>query len=156
MQKSDKIVNFLDSTNNSISKEASDMIYSINHIRPEKCELYSDFIQSLFILLFDTYLGDGLMNNKKQLAHFKWCWNTNKKKFEDEGINIENEDLFNKFMLFALDVYYPISFKDNPNIEKNILNLWKYIFDYNLSKSKADLNTLVEYYTLFEKGLNKK
>lgn len=157
MGKLDNAVNFLDSTNNSMSKEGTDILYSVNNIRPEKCEIYGDFVKSLFMLLFDTYLGDDVMNNKSQIAHFKWCWKTNKAKFANEGIHIDSEDLFNKFMLFALDVYYPISFKnDNPSVETNILKLWAYIFDYSITKAKSDLNTLIDYYNLFEKSLNKK
>jgi hypothetical protein len=154
MGKTSKSVNFLDSTNNSMSKEGTDIMYSVHKIRPDKCELYGDFIQSLLLLLFDTYLGDDVMHNKAQTAHFKWCWKTNQQKFAQEGVYIDSEELSDKFLLFMFDIYYPISKKDE-QIEKNILRLWSYIFDYGLTKNKADLNTLIDYYSLFEKALNK-
>ena len=50
-----------------------------------------------------------------------------------------------------LEVYYPMSKKEeNPIAHENILKLWSYIFNYNNTKSKSDMDTLVELYKLFE------
>ncbi len=143
--------NFLAYLNNPISQENIQMMYSLNNIKFEKCELYSDYIQSLLRLIFDTYLGDEITDIDNQIKHFEWCWDTNNDNFKKEGLFFNNEKMYKYFLEFMLEVYYSLPEKDNvAYLEQNILKLWYIIFDYNRGKTNSDIDTLIEIYKLLD------
>lgn len=147
-------INFLDYINTPMSKESIIIIYGANNIKYEKCELYNDFVQSLLMLTFDTYMGDDVTNIDDQENHFKWCWDTNITNFITEGITFQNIKLYNYFLEFMLEVFYTSTDKSIfENSGKNVLLLWDDIFDYNKGKTNADIDTLIEIYKIFEKSL---
>lgn len=150
MANKNKTLELFNYINKPMSKESITILYNANNITHEKCELYSDFIQSLILLIFDTYMGDEITSKEEQKNHFKWCWNKNIENFKKEGIDVASTKLYNYFLEFMVDVYYSSSKKDeNPNIRLNTIKLWLYIFDYNNVKSKSDIDTLIEVYKLF-------
>lgn len=146
--------NFLDYINTPMSKESITMLYNANNIKFEKCELYSDFVQSLLRLAFDTYLGDDVTSSEEQINHFKWCWIKNKANFAKEGLFFDNKKLYDYFLEFMLEVYYTSLEKNQfENPDKALLKLWFNIFDYSRVKTHSDVDTLVEIYKIFEKSL---
>ena len=126
-----KTLELLNYINKPMSKESIGILYATNGIRYDKCE-------------FDTYMGDDIMTPSDQEAHFKWCWNKNIENFKSEGIDIGNYQVYNYFIDFMYDVYYPIAKKDE--IEAKLLKLWSFIFDYNNIKSKSDIDTMIDVY----------
>jgi len=146
--------NFLDYINNPMSKEGIAVLYGANNIKFEKCELYSDFVQSLLRLAFDTYMGDDVTTVEQQIQHFNWCWAKNKEAFVEEGLLFESKKLYSYFLEFMLEVYYTAMDKtEYIQMDKNVLKIWYNIFDYNRSKTNSDMDTLIEIYTIFEKSL---
>lgn len=151
-----KTLKFLDYIGKPMSRESITVLYSAHNIKYEKCELYNDFVQSLIFLIYDTYMGDDITNEKDKKNHFTWCWNKNVENFKKEGFIFENNKLKNYFFEFMSEVYYPITKKEENQVAlDNILKLWSYIFDYNNNKSKSDVDTLIEVYNIFENSLNK-
>jgi len=147
-------ISFLAYINNPMSKESVNMLFSSNNIKFEKCGLYSDFVQSLLMIAFDTYMGDDVTDQEEQISHFKWCWDKNVSNFSKEGILFENPKLYNYFLEFMLEVFY--SFKEKKRFDytdRGILKIWSDIFDYDKTKTNADVDTLIEIYTIFEKSL---
>lgn len=138
--------------NKPMSKESILILYAAHDIKYEKCELYSDFILSLITLVFDTYLGDEITGQIDQKNHFKWCWNKNVENFKLEGVYVDSLKLYKYFFDFITQVFYTVPKLEYEKINENILKLWKYILDYNNTKSKSDLDTLIEVYKLFETG----
>ena len=146
--------NFLRYINAPIKKSDVILIYKVNNIKKERCELYSDFVQSLLRLTFDTYLGDDITDSDAQIKHFKWCWKKNKQNFKKEGLLFGDEVLFDYFMEFILEVYYvSVDKNDEMELEKNLLSIWYKIFDYNSRKSNYDIDSLIEIYNIFEKSM---
>lgn len=149
-----KTVELLNYINTPMSRESILLLYTSHNVKYEKCELYGDFIQSLILLIFDTYMGDEITNEVEQRNHFKWCWDKNINNFKKEGIGIASTRLYNYFLEFMVDVYYKtINKNENEKINTNILKLWQYIFDYNNNKSKSDVDTLLEVYKMFENSI---
>lgn len=149
-------INFLAYINNPMSKESITMLFNSNNIKFDKCGLYSDFVQSLLMIAFDTYLGDDVTDSEQQVEHFKWCWDKNINNFANEGIFFDNQKLYIYFLEFMLEVFY--SYKEKKRFDytdRGILKIWLDIFDYNKSKTNADVDTLIEIYTIFEKSLKK-
>lgn len=154
MTNKNKTLELLNYINTPMGKENIVLLYNANNIKYEKCELFNDYVQSLIILIFDTYMGDEFTNPNDQRNHFKWCWNKNSDNFKKEGFKIGDSRTYNYFMEFMFEVYYPVQKKnENTTLTFNILKLWSYIFDYNNIKTKSDIDTLIEIYKLFESSL---
>lgn len=151
--KYDKI-SFLAYINRPMNRESVTMLFNSNNIKFDKCGLYSDFVQSLLMIAFDTYMGDDVTSPDEQITHFKWCWGKNATNFKQEGILFENPKLYDYFLEFMLEVFY--SYKNKKRFDytdKGILKIWRDIFDYNKTKTNADVDTLIEIYAIFEKSL---
>lgn len=147
-------INFLAYINNPMSKESVSVLFAANNIKFERCELYGDFVQSLLMRIFDTYLGDEVMDQDAQTNHFGWCWKKTTDDFAKEGIIIENPKLYNYFLEFALEVFY--SYKEKKQFDytdRGILRIWSQIFDFTKTKTNSDVDTLIEIYNIFEKSL---
>lgn len=147
-------INFLAYIYDPMSNDVVQELYAKNNIKYEKCELYSDFVQSLIRLVFDTYMGDDVTNIDGQIEHFKWCWDKNIANFLSEGVFFNGYKLYNYFLEFMLEVFYscpdkkPFDYKD-----RSILKIWYYIFDFNRVKTNSDMDTLIEIYSIFEESL---
>lgn len=143
--------NFLAYINNPMSKEGIAVLYGANNIKFERCELYSDFVQSLLRLAFDTYMGDKLTNQVEQLNHFSWCWKKNAENFAREGVHIDSKRLYIYFLEFMIETYY-ISIDKKDETNKSVLKLWYNLFDYTKLKTHSDMDTFIEIYLIFEKS----
>lgn len=156
MNKFDR-TSFLAYINTPISRESVELLYQSNNIVYEKCELYGDFVQSLLMLIFNTYMGDELTNLDEQFKHFQWCWDKNIDNFKQEGIVFNNPKLYNYFLEFVFEVFYSNCDKDKYNDnEDGILSVWYDIFNYNSVKTNSDIDTLIEIYKIFDDSLQKK
>ena len=147
-------ISFLAYINNPMSKESIAVLYGAHNIKFEKCELYNDFVQSLLIIAFDTYMGDDVTNIDEQLQHFQWCWKKNARNFKLEGFTFESDKLHDYFLEFMLEVFY--SYKEKKQFDftdKGLLRIWSDIFDYTKIKTNSDIDTLIEIYVIFEKSL---
>lgn len=155
MSKINKTKDLLGYINNPLSKDSVDVLYSANNIKYERCSLYSDFIQSLMMRIFDTYMGDDIMEHNDRINHFKWSWGKTVEAFKEENINFKfNRELYDYFLVFTFEVFYNLENKDDtPSVKKNILKLWSGLFSFNSVKSRSDVDTFLEVYKLFEKTL---
>ena len=153
----DKTIEFLNYIKNPLSETSINILYDANNVRYDKCQLYSDFIGSLLMIIFDTYMGDIITSEKQQLEHFDWCWNKNIDNFKEEDIIFDsNQELHDYFLEFMFEVYYSVGDKDDkPYINDNLIVLWEYIFDYKKPKSRSDVDSFIEIYNIFEKTIKK-
>lgn len=149
MLSKNKPLEFLDNIKKEMTKETIEIIYNVENIKYEKCELYKDFIQSLVMIMFDTYLGDDITNENDRINHFNWCWEQNIKNFKKEKINIKSNQLYGYFLDFMNQTFYSSSDKN----EKNMLKMWKYLFDFNANKNKSDIDMMIVIYKMFENSL---
>lgn len=149
---------FLTYIHQPMSWEAIHMIYTKNNIIFKKCELFNDFVKSLLMCVFETYLGDDVTQPEEQLNHFNWCWDKTLKNFEAEGIPFKNVDLYDYFLEFTLEVFYSNKDKTKKGFETGILNIWGELFNYNKIKTNSDVDALVEIYSLMDSSIkmNKK
>jgi hypothetical protein len=140
-----------------VNGDTINIIYQNNNVNFDRVNLYLDFTTSLLVLIFDTYLGDDITDEKLKENHFKWCWDKNIENFKKENIDFsKNDELLDYFSDFVSEVFYKLNDKeDNPYIYENILNLWKYIFDHKTIKSRADIDSFIEIYNIFDKSLEK-
>lgn len=144
------LINFINYIKKPISRDEILSEYNKHDIKYDRCILYSDFIQSLMLIVFDTYLGSKIINNDERINHFKWCWDKNVQKFKSEGFYVTSKELYTYFLGFTCDKFYSAEEIDIPLTKVEILKLWLYIFDYNNLKSVYDLDTLIDLYLMFD------
>ena len=113
-----KTIEFLNYIKNPLSETSIAILYDANSVRFDKCQLYSDFVCSLLMLVFDTYLGDVITTEKQQIEHFNWCWVTNKENFVKEGLLFDSKKLYDYFLEFMLEMFYSIADKKESLREK--------------------------------------
>jgi len=141
-----------------MSSEAIQMIYTKNDIIYQKCELFNDFVNSLLLTVFETYMGDDVTDSIEQKNHFIWCWNKTVMVFKIEGFYFENKILYNYFLEFCVEVFYSNKDKNKKDFYPSILTIWHDLFNYNKIKTNSDIDALVEIYSLMDNSLkmNKK
>tara|TARA_Y100000589_G_C27199053_1_gene648559 strand:+ start:15311 stop:15778 length:468 start_codon:yes stop_codon:yes gene_type:complete len=130
------------------------LLYKANNINYNKCTLFFDYIITLNCKVYDTFLGDDVINSEKDiLSHFLWCFKDVIKDFKEEGIKFEyDEELSDYFYNFYIEVFYNSNNKKD-SIEK-LNKLAQFSFDYHRIKTRSDMDVLIELYRLFEKSLN--
>ena len=72
--------NFFNYITKPLKPEDIDIWFKMNNIISEKMELYSDFCHTLYILIYDTYLGQDDVSTETKikltdddnLKHFEW------------------------------------------------------------------------------------
>jgi hypothetical protein len=156
MEKEDKTREFLSYIKTPLSEDSVAVLYSANNIRYEKCLLFSDFVQSLLTLIFDTYMGDDFTSDEDKVNHFKWCWNKNIDNFKEEEIHFnESKEAYDYFLEFMMEVFYMLDDKDNRNVPITIRTLWISVFSYNKLKTRSDMDNFIEIYKILDESLKK-
>lgn len=148
-------IKFMNYISTPLTDDSITILYTANNVKFDRVRLYLDFILSFLHLSFDTYLGDDIMTLNDQINHFNWCWDKNLENFKKENINFENNlELRNYFKEFMIEIYYSLEGKENnKNITENITTLWKHIFNYKGVKSRADVDSFIDIYNIFDKSL---
>lgn len=148
-------IKFMKYISTPLTDDSITILYTANNIKFDRVTLYLDFILSFLHISFDTYLGDDIMTQEDQINHFNWCWDKNLKNFKIENIHFkDNLELRNYFKEFMVEIYYNLDGKDgNNNVNDNIISLWKHIFNYKGVKSRADVDSFIDIYNIFDKSL---
>ena len=157
MKNTNKFKKFVNHIKKPLTKENMTTLFNSKNVKYERCELYHDFLQSLIVTIFDTYLGDEYTKQHQREIHFQWCWTKVINDFEAEGIIFKPcVELYRYFLTFFTQLFYNlITKRPLQDHEKDLSSLWEYIFNYNTLKTRADIDRLVEVYQLFDKSLLK-
>jgi hypothetical protein len=123
------------------------------NISREKIELFHDFLISLHELIDSTYLGPKFIEGKDEKIHFTWCWDKTINNFVKERILFkERGQHYDYFWVFFLEAFYIIHFKDE---EPKIGKYFHTLFNLNITKTRSELDVLLEIYKIFEQNLKK-
>lgn len=149
-----KLRRFLSYINNPLSNDSISLLYDAHNVIYEKCDLFSDFTETLMTLMFRTYLGDDCyLTENDKVNHFKWCWESTVNGFEKEGIYFgEDINLFDYYLNFAIEIYYTTKDKTEA-LNNNVVRLWKNTFNYRLTKTRSEVESFLEVYKMFDKTL---
>ena len=126
-------------------------LYSKHNIDYDKTLLYSDFIESLFELIFTTYMGDEFYEIEDKFMHFDWCWVKNIENFKEENIIFITTNMcYEYFLALMYETFYENKFK-NGETNKKLVKLYKNILSYNNKKTKSELEQMVKLYQMIDK-----
>jgi len=146
------IYNFLAYMNVPLNEEEINLIYRANNVTYERCYLYYDFLNTLFSLINDTYLGEEFINGEQEKNHFDWCLNTVIENFNKENIHFKCTEHFkNVSFSYVKEIFY-----DEKNKEvygDKMVKFWNHIFKYEGIKSKSDIDAFIEMYKILDFSL---
>ena len=135
-----------------LTEEEINLVYRANNVNYERCLLYSDFLESFFSLINETYLGEEFINGDQEIKHFDWCLEKIVQNFNKENIKFNVKKNF-KDISFA---YVKQIFYDEKNKDLNgdkMIKFWNHVFKYEGVKSKSDLDAFIEMYKILDYSL---
>tara|TARA_R100001198_G_C5122723_1_gene144703 strand:- start:29 stop:499 length:471 start_codon:yes stop_codon:yes gene_type:complete len=135
-----------------IEKEEMALWVKAYNIKSEKTELFFDFINSLFTLIRETYLGEDIMKKEEDIkGHFTWCWDKVVSNFKKENINFnEVGNHYEYFWNFFYESFYIA--KEEETIPK-ISMFFNRMFKLYIQKTKSELDLLSEMYSILNSNL---
>lgn len=135
-------------------KHQIDIWYRAYNISREKTELFYDFINSIFFLIEETYLGEDVMDLElNQKSHFTWCWDKTIENFSKEKIFFKERGIhYEYFWNFFFEAYY-INKQEGGIIRIN--EYFYKLFDFQHKKTRSELDMLTEIYKLLDQNLKK-
>jgi hypothetical protein len=131
----------------------------MNNIIPEKMELFSDFSQSLYDLVRDTYLGQTTDSYETKISlsrednkkHFEWCWNKTVENFRKEGLIFNKKgEHFSYFETFFEDIFY---YQKEERIKNSVKDFFSSLFDLKKPFTKSDLDMISVLYKILDKSM---
>jgi len=145
---------FIKYITNPLTKEEMQLLYKANNINYDKCRLYTDFILSLNKLITETFFGEDVIHNEKDIKnHFLWCIKKIIDNFKKENIIFDStEELKEYFFNFYIELFYKFTHKEEILVKLNKLAVLS--FDHQRIKTRSDMDVLLELYRIFEKSLN--
>ena len=153
--------NFFNYITKPLNPEDVGLWFRINNVIPEKLELFSDFSQSLNLIICETYLGEELKSNETKITlsnednekHFSWCWNKTIDNFKKENLTFENNgEHYEYFKSFFEEIFYN---QKEKVVRDSINNFFNDLFDLNKPFTKSDLDMISAIYKLLDKNLKK-
>jgi hypothetical protein len=134
--------------------ESEKIIYlnTLNKVTVEKVELYHDFVITLSNLIYETYLGDDIINQDDIITkHFNWCWLHNINNYKKENIFFkETGTHYYYFHKYFTEMFYKNDKKNDKTLTE-IVKFWDVIMNISTPKTKSDYDTFIELYKLQEK-----
>lgn len=119
-------------------------------IIPQRLEIYSDFVETLYTLIFTTYLGEDTINTtENKIIHFNWCWNKVKENFKLENISF-NDDLKLKEMFYNFTINNFFDKEKSDENEARIFIYWKMLLNYHTPKTQMELEEMFNFYEKFD------
>jgi len=143
---------FLNYVTKQISPEHMRVWVKVNNINTEKIELFFDFINSLFYLIEETYLGDDvIITDEQKEGHFSWCWDKTIDNFKEENIHFKNKgEHYTYFFNFFYEGFYKNEVDEKVSKLKNFLDG---LFKLHKVKTESELDMLIEMYRILENNL---
>lgn len=135
-----------------VNREDLNLWVKRNDVNTEKLELFFDYLNGLYTTVLETYLGDDVIKEDKEIKeHFDWCWENLIGRFEKENIRFKHRgNHYEYFWNFFYESFYVNKKEENKEkISEFLFNL----FSLHLSKSKSELDMLSEIYFILEENL---
>ena len=155
--------NFFNYVSKPVSSEDVEVWFKINNIYPEKLNLFFDFVISLNMIIFETYLGEDQnsnnetkinLTNEDKEKHFRWCWNKNIKNFEKENLLFELDgEHYEYFESFYNQVFYQ---QKQSHVRNSIGKFFEELFNNERPYTKSDLDMIYDIYKSLDKSLSLK
>tara|TARA_R110000787_G_scaffold60171_3_gene136356 strand:+ start:1259 stop:1735 length:477 start_codon:yes stop_codon:yes gene_type:complete len=144
---------FLNYITEPISSDEMSLWVKVNNINVEKSELFCDYLDSLYGVILDTYLGEDIIKSEtEKKGHFNWCWDKTINNFKKENIVFRKEG---KHYVYLWN-FFDESFYQHTNNEEHIRKLRSFLgalFTLYINKTKSELDMFGEIYKILDDSL---
>lgn len=153
---------FINYVKTPLTPQVVQTVFNSNGVTYEKTKLFGDFIKSLMVRIFTTYIESSenkLYTIKEQQAnHFTWCWRRTVSDFNNEGVIFHNDSLVRDYFRdVVFKSFYTFEDKSpNSKLVKHSMNLWFRLFQYDGVKTQMDVDGFLDIYALFNDSLRGK
>ncbi len=143
--------NLIDYFSKPMTSDQINYLNKLHEVTVEKCEVYRDFIISLNYCIYDTYLGDDVINSEDiLLTHYNWCWSKTIDNFGEENLFfVEKGEHYYYFLNYFSDTFYNIDEKIDLDLN-NIDDYWSNLFRFDGNKTKSQYNVFIQTYKLLD------
>jgi hypothetical protein len=140
---------FIDYYSKPLNQDQLNYLNKLNDVTIEKVELFRDFTLSLFYTVYQTYLGDDVINNDEDMViHFNWCWNKVIDDYSMENLFfVEKGEHYYYFLNYFTDKFYILENKDTIDLNE-IVQYWSNIFSIDQIKTKSQYDIFIELYKI--------
>jgi hypothetical protein len=150
--------NFFTYISKPVDKEEVKLWLEVNDICYHKFELYSDFVNSLVELIYDTYLGNDtnkttniVLEDEDNSKHFDWCWERVIDNFRKENITFLKEgEHYEFFKGFIIETFYNQTINE---VKFSLDKFFKEIFYLDGPHTMSDLDLLKQIYKSLDKNI---
>lgn len=151
--------NFFNYISKPVPNEDVDVWFRINNIVFEKLELFSDFANSLNLLIVETYLGESTPSSETKInltqedkeKHFEWCFNKVVDNFRKERIHFNHKgEHFDYFRTFFDEIFYN---QKEDKVRYSVKEFFSDLFDVNKPFTKSDLDMIGIIYKILDRNL---
>ncbi len=131
-----------------LNDEELNRLYLNHNIEYDRCVLYSDFTESLFEIIFTTYMGDEFYKIEDKFLHFDWCWVKNIENFREENIIFITSDIsYEYFLGLIYETFYENKLKSE-KINNELISLYKNILSYSNKKTESEFYQMIKLYQM--------
>lgn len=143
--------NIVDYFSKPLTSDQINYLNKLHEVTVEKCELYRDFIISLNYCIYDTYLGDDVINSEDNLlTHYNWCWQKTIDDFGEENLFfVQKGEHYYYFLNYFSDTFYNIEEKTDLDLSGTD-DYWSNLFRYDANKTKSQYNIFIQVYKLMD------
>lgn len=150
--------NFFTYISKPVDREEVKLWLEVNDICYHKFELYSDFVNSLVELIYDTYLGNDtskttniVLEDEDNSKHFDWCWERVIDNFKKENITfIKKGEHYDFFKGFIIETFYNQKINE---VKFSLDKFFKEIFYLDGPHTMSDLDLLKQIYKSLDKNI---
>jgi hypothetical protein len=141
-----------------VDKDDVNLWLEANNVCYRKFELYSDFVNSLVNLIYETYLGNDvnkstniMIEEEDNYKHFDWCWNKLIDNFKKESIHFSRDgEHYDFFKGFIIETFYNQKINE---VKFSLDRFFKEIFYLDGLHTMSDLDLLKTIYKSLDKNL---
>tara|TARA_R110002050_G_scaffold106731_3_gene216766 strand:- start:94 stop:564 length:471 start_codon:yes stop_codon:yes gene_type:complete len=145
---------FLKYVTKPVSREDVNLWVKVNSIGIEKVNLFGEYLTFLYDLIIDTYLGKDTIKTDNEIeGHFNWCWEKIINNFRKENIIFKNEG---KHKEYFFNFFYESFYKGKEEQIEKIESFLNVLFVLYTTKTKSELDMLLEMYNLLNDNLTVK
>jgi hypothetical protein len=141
-----------------VDKEDFQLWIDKNNICYQKFELFSDFVNSLILIMYETYLGNDIdkttnirLDESDNQNHFNWCWDKVIDNFGKEKIFFKKSGIHYDFLKnFIAETFYNQKITE---VKYSLNKFFQEIFNLDATHTMSDLDLLQNIYYTLDKNL---
>lgn len=148
--------NFIEYIGKFLPKEKTKEFLIQQNVKVERADLFTDFTVTLLTHLYETYLGDDVINSDDdRYSHFNWVWKKTILQYKKEKIKFKDDGYHKDYFWYFLHENYYMA-KDKDKIVIGMKDFFRTVLDVTKDKTMSDLDNMKAIYELMVNAMENK